>query len=255
MSNSILRNATYSVLDLVTFKKGIARNINGMKVRFPAKWSRYYPGDYEVENYTFLQQQVKTGMHIIDIGAHIGLFSACSSQLTGPLGKIICFEPTPGTFSILKNTLRLNHCDNVIARQAAVSDKEGTATFYVSHTAGCNSNSLVKNKSGNELSVYDVQLVTVDSIVAEYAIHPSLIKIDTEGAELDVLQGGMSTFRKYKPIIILGLHPDFISQKGDSLEQIWDLLHQSGYKVKENKNSLTKSDFCSRTLLFDVHCI
>ena len=254
MSNSFLRNAVYTLLDWVTFKRGILRNINGMKVRFPAKWSRYYPGDYEAENYSFLQKQVKAGMHIIDIGAHIGLFSACSSQLAGSTGKIICFEPTPGTFSILKNTLRLNHCDNVIARQAAVSDKEGTATFYVSHTAGCNSNSLVKNKSANQLTAYDVQLVTIDSMVAEYALHPSLIKIDAEGAELDVLKGGIKTYTDHKPVLILGLHPAFITQKGDSLDAIWELLSASGYLVKMEDKIMTKTDFCNRTILFDVHC-
>ncbi len=254
MSNSFIKNAAYTLLDLVTFKRGIVRDINGMKIRFPAKWSRYYPGDYEVENYTFLQQQVKSGMHIIDIGAHIGLFSACSSRLAGPTGKIICFEPTPGTFSILKETLQLNHCDNVIARQAAVSDKDGMATFYVSHTAGCNSNSLVKNKSGNQLTAYDVQLMTIDSIVTEYAIHPSLIKIDAEGAEMDVLKGGVKTFAEIKPVLILGLHPAFIAQKGDSLEAIWGILLSSGYEVSMDGKKMTKEDFCNRTILFDVHC-
>jgi FkbM family methyltransferase len=174
--------------------------------------------------------------------------------LTGPTGKIICFEPTPGTFSILKETLRLNHCDNVTAVQAAVSDKEGTATFYVSSTAGCNSNSLVKNKSGNQLSAYDVQLVTIDSIVAEYVIHPSLIKIDAEGAELDVLKGGIKTFKEHKPVLILGLHPDFIKQKGDSLEMIWDLLEAVPYKIIHESKEMIKQDFCSKDLLFDVHC-
>ncbi len=193
-------------------------------------------------------------MHIIDIGAHLGLFSAYSSRLTGPQGKIICFEPTPGTFSVLKETLRLNHCNNVIALQAAVSDKEGTATFYVSHTAGCNINSLIKNQSENKLSGYDVRLVSIDSIVAEYAIHPSIIKIDAEGAEMDVLKGGLKTFKEHKPVLILGLHPAFIKQKGDSLEAIWDLLAENGYQVRMEGKVLAKTDFCSRELLFDVHC-
>jgi FkbM family methyltransferase len=254
MNNSIFKNVFYTVLNWITFGKGVSRNINGMKVRFPARWGRYYPDDYEASNYIFLQQQVKTGMHIIDIGAHIGLFSACSSKLTGPTGKIICFEPTAGTFSILKQTLRLNHCDNVIARQAAVSDKEGTATFYVSHTAGCNSNSLVKNKSGDQLSAYDVPLVSIDSIVAEYTIHPSLIKIDAEGAELDVLKGGIKTFRDHQPVLILGLHPAFITQKGDSLEAIWELLTENGYQLRGDAKQVTKQDFCNRTGLFEVHC-
>jgi FkbM family methyltransferase len=254
MNNSFIRNAAYTVLDLVTFKKGITRSINGMKVRFPARWSRYYPGDYESENYNFLQQQVKTGMQIIDIGAHIGLFSACSSQLTGPTGKIICFEPTPGTYSILKETLRLNHCDNVTAVQAAVSDKEGNATFYVSSTAGCNSNSLIKNEWGGNPVGYDVKLVTIDSLASTNSIKPNLIKIDAEGAEQDVLKGGLKTFKNYKPVLILGLHPAFIKEKGDSLEAIWELLISIPYKINLDGKEMSREDFCRQDQLFDVHC-
>ncbi len=255
MSNSLIRNLAYSVLDLITLGRGVTRRINNMKVRFPAKWSRYYPDKYEVENYIFLQQQVKPGMHIIDIGAHIGLFSVCSSQLTGPHGKIICFEPTPGTFSILKNTLRLNHCDNVTALQAAVSDKEGTATFFVSHVEGSNSNSLVKNMLKGESVGYEAKIVTIDSSVKKYSIIPSIIKIDAEGAEFDVLKGGGETFKEHKPILILGLHPAFIIQKGDSLEAIWELLSDAGYQVKRGEIIFSKSDFCNQTQLFEVHCL
>lgn len=254
MSTSFFKRVSYTVLDWATFGKGVARNINGMKVRFPARWSRYYENNYEADNYNFLKQQVKPEMHIIDIGAHLGLFSACASQLTGPPGKIICIEPTPGTFSILKETIRLNHCTNVTAVQAAVSDKEGMATFYVSHTAGCNSNSLVKNRAEKDLSSYDVRLVTMDGLVQHYALHPSLIKIDVEGAELDALKGGLHTLATLKPVLILGLHPAFINQKGDSLEAIWDLLHSNRYEVKAEDKRMTREDFCSRDLLFDVHC-
>jgi FkbM family methyltransferase len=225
-----------------------------MAIRFPARWSRYYESNYEADNYTLLRQQVKPGMHILDIGAHIGLFSATCSQLAGPQGKIICFEPTADTFSVLKETLRLNHCENVTALQAAVGDKEGTATFYVSSMAGSNTNSLVKNKSGKELSEYDVRLVTIDGVVSEYSLKPSLIKIDAEGAELDVLKGGAKTFTDHKPVLILGLHPAFIKQKGDSLEAIWDLLQDQRYTIRMEGKDLTRQDFCSRELIFDVHC-
>ncbi|HKC37695.1 MAG TPA: hypothetical protein VKB95_16575, partial [Chitinophagaceae bacterium] len=66
MKNSFLKNAAYTLLDWATLKKGIVREINGFKIRFPAKWSRYYENNYEEDNYFFLKQQVKQGMHIID---------------------------------------------------------------------------------------------------------------------------------------------------------------------------------------------
>jgi FkbM family methyltransferase len=254
LSNSFFKNSAYRLLDVLTHRKGVARRINNMTIRFPARWSHYYESNYEEDNYTLLRQHVKAGMHLLDIGAHIGLFSAACSQLAGPQGKIICFEPTPGTFSVLKETLRLNHCENVTALQAAVGDKEGTATFYVGSLSGSNTNSLVKNESVKEFSEYDVRLVTIDGIVSQYSLKPSLIKIDAEGAELDVLKGGARTFTDHKPVLILGLHPAFIKKKGDSLEAIWDLLQAQRYIIKMESKNLTKQDFCSHELIFDVHC-
>lgn len=251
---NFLKDLFYSLLNLATFGKGVPRTINGMAIRFPARWSRYYENDYEQENYHFLQKQLKPGMQVLDIGAHLGLFSSCSSKLAGKEGKIICFEPTPGTYSVLKETLRLNHCDNVIAVQAAVSAAEGRATFYVSDTAACNSNSLVNNKPEKDLHGYEVELVTIDGIAAQYSLQPDLIKIDAEGAELDVLRGGQKTLTEYKPVLILGLHPDFIQKKGDSLDAIWDLLMKYQYRVQLDGKDLTKIDFCNKPLLFDVHC-
>ncbi len=249
-----LKRVAYFFLQLFSGNKGIRRTINGFSIRFPARWSRYYETDYESGNYQYLKEKVKPGMHIIDIGAHLGLFSTISSALTGEKGKVVCFEPTPGTYSILKQTLELNNCKNVIPVQGAVSGANGTATFYVSETAGCNSNSLVKNNTSKQAKGYEVKLFTIDTIVEQFSIQPGLIKIDAEGSELDVLTGATKTLNKYKPLLILGLHPAFIKQKGDSLETIWDLLQKAEYGVEMNEKEMVKEDFCSRDLLFDVHC-
>ncbi len=249
-----IKNIAYSLLDLATLKRGVKRHINHKSIRFPARWSRYYEPDYEQENYTFLTSFVKPGMTVIDIGAHIGLFSAYTSQLVQSTGKVYCLEPTPNTFDVLKETIRLNKCDNVVPIQAAASASEGEAIFYISDTAVCNSNSLVKNKPEGEAAGYPVKLETIDGLVKKYSLKPDLIKIDAEGAELDVLKGGVNTFQSIKPVLVLGLHPAFIIQKGDSLTEIWDLLFSCGYVIKYDDKEMTKQDFCGRDLLFDVHC-
>jgi FkbM family methyltransferase len=255
MSSSFIKNTVYTLIDIITLGKGVARNINGVKIKFPARWSRYYQNDYESDNYTFLKQHVKEGMHILDIGAHLGLFSTTASQLTGRNGLVICFEPTPGTFKVLKETLRLNNCGNVIALQMAVSNNEGQATFYVNKLEGCSGNSLVLSQDENDLSSYDVRSVTIDGITKKYSLNPSLIKIDAEGAELDVLRGGNNTFKTNRPVVILGLHPDSIKMKGDSLKAIWDLLKSYNFKVIYDEAEFTETDFISQTNIFDVHLI
>lgn len=255
MSNSFVRNAAYGILDLVTFKKGIARKVNGMKVRFTPRWSRYYTAEYETDNYQFLKTHLKPGMQVIDIGAHIGLFSVCSSQLVGPTGKVICFEPTPGTYNILKQTLHLNHCTNVMAIQAAVSAQEGKTIFYVSNTEGCNDNSLIKNKSEKDLNHFEVDLVSIDGIVRKYNLSPALVKVDAEGAELDVLKGLDHTMITQRPMIILGLHPAFIAMKGDSLKQIWDIIKKNRYRVVYEEKEMDETGFVSQDNLFDVQLL
>ena len=250
----MLRKQAYSVLELLTFGKGVSRTINGIKIKFPAKWSRYYEPDYEADNYFFLKNYAKPGMHIIDIGAHLGLFSVSSSQLTGSTGKIICFEPTPGTYEVLKKTLALNQCDNVFPLQQAVGAAKGESVFFVSSTAACNSNSLVENVSEGKAEKYNVTITTIDDIVNAFQLHPDLIKIDAEGAELDVLRGGIKTLNVMKPTLILGLHPRFIKQKGDSLESIWEILMAAHYKIEMEGREVSKEAFCNNELLFDVHC-
>lgn len=252
---SLVKTLYYKLLNVVTFGKGVKRRINGFDLRFPARWSRYYPADYENENYAFLKSFVKPGMHVVDIGAHIGLFSAVSSQLVGASGKVVSFEPTPGTYKILSETLRLSGCENVNAVQAAVSEKPGHATFYISSIEGCNSNSLVNNKENEELNKFDVELVTIDSLRSKYNVKPDLIKIDAEGAELDVLKGGTQLLSTSKPALILGLHPSFIQTKGDSLDQIWDFLQQMKYEVQLNGKAIGREEFCSKELIFDVNCL
>lgn len=256
MKNSFIKDTVYTVMDLVTLKKGISRKINNITVRFPPKWSRYFPGDYEADNYSFVEQQVKPGMNIIDIGAHIGLFSVCTGKLTGPAGKVFSFEPTPGTFSILKETLRLNHSANVTAVQAAVGAASGHATFYVSNDVeGCNSNSLVLNKDKSKAEGYDVIITTIDEVCNQYNIKPRLIKVDVEGAELDTLRGGVKAMQSARPLFIVGLHPAFIKIKGDTLKQIWDLIKEHRYKVICDKAELNEADFVNQLDLFDVQLI
>jgi hypothetical protein len=104
------------------------------------------------------------------------------------------------------------------------------------------------------MSGYDVRLETIDNIVKTYSLTPSIIKIDVEGAELDTLNGGLTSFSLFKPHLILGLHPAAIKRKGDSLEAIWNLLVGVPFRIELDGWEITKQDFCSRDLLFDVHC-
>ncbi|MFM2360396.1 MAG: 31-O-demethyl-FK506 methyltransferase FkbM [Bacteroidota bacterium] len=247
----------YSLLEKLTFGKGLPKTVNGVRVQLPAKYIRYFPSDYESENFQFLNQSVAAGNVVLDIGAHIGLFSAIAAKLTFPEGKIFAFEPAPATQKVLHQTIRINQMESAITPvQAAMGGEVGTLTFFVSDDEADNSNSLVSYKNDRKLNGIDVPVDTIDHFVqAKQLARVDFIKIDVEGAEYDTLRGGITTLCQFRPKVILAIHPEPIQKKGDRLDVIYDLLKTLPYQITYNGNSISKEDFCKNEELIDLHLI
>ena len=82
----MLKEIIYKSLGIITAGKGINRKINGYTLRMPTRYFKYFPEDYEKENFTFLATCKKDDV-VLDIGAHIGMFAVIASQITGKGGK------------------------------------------------------------------------------------------------------------------------------------------------------------------------
>jgi len=251
---SLVKDIGYRTLDAVTLGRGIRRSIGGEAVRFPAKWSRYYPADYEPETFRFFREHLKGGETVLDIGAHIGLFSVVASRLVGPRGKVFSFEPTPFTRGVLERVIDVNGCGgNVEIRPEAVSSKCGEAIFFDTGNELSNANSLVRSDlSRGELPI---TLVSIDHFARERGLKIDCMKIDVEGAELDVLLGAPETFAHQRPVARLGLHPVFVGQNGQTLDDIWRVVADHGYAVTFNGEQVEREWFVDQTDLFDVNLI
>jgi FkbM family methyltransferase len=244
----------YSVLNLFTLGRGIVREIGGETIRFPTRWSRYYEADYEPETFAFFRENVKKGDVVLDIGGHIGLFAVVTGRLVGDSGKVYSFEPTPFTRGVLKEVVELNELsDTVEVRSEAVSSKRGETVFFDTGDTISNANSLVKTeRSKKEIPI---TLISVDEFVEEKGIQPNCLKIDVEGVELDVLRGARKTFIEHRPVARLGLHPPFITQNGQSLGEIWEILEEYRMRVIFEGKPAEKEWFCSQPALFDVNLL
>lgn len=251
---SFLKNAAYKALDAVTFRRGVERAIGGERIRFPARWSRYYEADYERETFRFFRENLKAGDTVLDIGGHIGLFAVVTARIVGVTGKVFTFEPTPFTRSVLNEVVELNGCsDNVEVRGEAVSARWGETVFFDTGQTISNANSLVKTDLSK--SEIRVPMISVDEFASERGLKFACLKIDVEGAELDVLTGARKTFLNDRPSARLGLHPPFIVQNSQSLDDIWDLLMEYELDVIYDGASVTREWFCSQDELFDVSLI
>lgn len=249
-----MKELIYKLLDIASMGRGLKRTINGHTLRLPTRYFRYFPEEYEAENFEFLEDSCKTGSVVIDIGAHIGLFSVIASQVTGDKGKVYAFEPAPNTFVLLKKTLSINQSQVIEPFQKAVGKESGKITFFVSDGEADNSNSLVNYKEDRPLHGIDVEVTSVDAFVKEKNISKlDFIKIDVEGAEYDTLRGAIETLKNLKPVCIVAVHPEPIQAKGDRLEDIYDLIAGCGYRITYNKKTFSKAELLANKELIDLH--
>lgn len=252
------KNIVYSLIDVLTLQRGIPRRINGHTVHFPARWSKYFEDDYEKENIAFLTKECRAGMRVIDVGAHIGLVSVTCGKIVSPGGTVYAFEPTPGTFRILEKVISINGLKGtVIPVNKAVSKDAGTLDFYVDEqNEGSNANSLV-SVNHRERKAMKIDVVSLDYFVKEQKLDRlDIIKIDAEGIELDVLQGAMQCIARFRPKIILAVHPSLIRNHGQSVEQLYSAIEKLGsYDLSYQEKPLGKEEFCRQPDFFDVHLV
>lgn len=248
---SFFKESIYKILSVV-FPNGRSRSINGYTIRFPLRYYRYYEENYEEDTFKYFESCIKPNDTILDIGAHIGLFSAFFSKKLNDTGKVICFEPTPTTFQILKSTVKLNALNNCTAVNAAIADKSGVLTFNLTSKdgEGSNANSLVQTEKS--VNSTEVKVFSIDDYRRQEKLKINILKIDVEGYELNALIGAKETFELDKPCGILALHPSSIRSLGQSLEQIWDKMNDYKCEIQFKGKPIARTEFCSKEQLFDV---
>lgn len=117
--------------------------------------------------------------HIIDAGGYVGDTALLFSSYTDK--NIHVFEASPSNMDIIRETIRLNHLDNIVPVSKALGEKSGTATFSLGERNSCNS--LVERPGYNYPDHIEVPVVTLDDYVRENDLEVGLIKVDIEGGE------------------------------------------------------------------------
>ncbi len=161
------------------------------------------------------------GELFVDIGAHVGTWSIRASP---HYQKVVSFEPTAKTAALLVKNIRDNHVGNVSVRVLALGAEDGAGTMHhFSHQSGGNSlttsHPLLRPQMPRRMN--PVQIRQLD----RFQFHPTLVKVDTEGYELNVLAGASETL-KHTGKIILEAH-----RIGD-VDKISMILADAGFKVR-----------------------
>jgi FkbM family methyltransferase len=150
----------------------------------------------------------KQGDIVVDIGAHIGLYTIISSKRVGINGKVVAIEADPGNFEMLNRNIKLNQLTNVIPLNYAAYSKETKIKLYLpSGESGFTKyNTIVSDWANNEDRFVEVNANTLDYLLQLNQIREeevNWIKIDVEGAEFEVLKGATNVLSKSKDIALL----------------------------------------------------
>ena len=140
--------------------------------------------------------------HIIDAGGYVGDTALLFSSYTDK--NIHVFEASPSNMDIIRETIRLNHLDNIVPVSKALGEKSGTATFSLGERNSCNS--LVERPGYNYPDHIEVPVVTLDDYVRENNIEVGLIKVDIEEGEQLLLRGAVETIRTQHPILLISIY-------------------------------------------------
>ncbi len=183
----------------------------------------------ELKRMSFLEDHIKGGMNVFDVGANIGQISLYLSGLVGINGNVYSFEPSPYDYSHLNRNLELNDMKNVKTLNSAISDKNGTEQFLYNkqmNTKGrFKSAGTEKFEELPETEYISVNTVSLDNF-ANNNRFPDFIKIDVEGAGGKVLKGARRIIREHKPKIYIELH------NTDEQLAVKEELIDKGYKAE-----------------------
>jgi len=157
-----------------------------------------YTGLHEFEDMSFVLHLLRKNDVMIDVGANIGSYTILAGAVVG--AKCFAFEPIPNTFKHLIDNVNINGIyEKVKCYNIGIADKNGILKF-TSNLDTCN-HVVFKNNCEDDANTLDIPVRKLDGIVPD--CNPTLIKIDVEGFELQVLKGADKILRSESLLAVI----------------------------------------------------
>jgi FkbM family methyltransferase len=140
-------------------------------------------------------------MTFIDVGAHVGLLTLTGARAVGPRGRVLALEPTPAAFDLLTRAVAVNGLGElVVAKRLACGARRDRRAFYIGRVLGHSSLCALAPESMETEIEVDVE--PLDELVRP-GDRVDVVKLDVEGAELDVLAGMTRIIRENANLAIV----------------------------------------------------
>lgn len=219
----------------------------GWWIRIPDDHVLYHltRGSYEPQEIRFFRSMLKPGDTALDIGANFGLYTILAAKQVGREGRVLAFEPNPNSLRYLRLNILLNRQSRIEVVPVALSNEEGE-TEFICVSQGAYSALKVGETPGNT-SAITVRQTTLDAIAAAESLYlVDFVKMDVEGAELLVLQGGEEFFSRIpRPLVMCEFNDNRAAPYGHTSRDVYQWLRDRDYewfRLSDNARLLAQSD-------------
>lgn len=216
----------------------------GLRIRYPGNLD-YLAGSSEPPVQRAIAEHLQAGDTFYDVGANIGFFSLIAARRVGATGRVYAFEPVAANIAAVRANAELNRLDRIRAFEVAVGRTSGQGELLLTRWNGGATLTTAAVRPDDVVASTAVRLVALDDLIAEEKLcPPDFVKIDVEGAELDVLQGLARTLATAKPVLLYEVddgNPEAFARRQAELD---DVVRGFGYRVVHLEDAYPQTKWC-----------
>jgi FkbM family methyltransferase len=236
-ARAILGPSVGKILYRLAAKSDAPVSVNGHTMYLATK-GKYPPlrmalGQYEEDTTRLFTECIKSGMTVLDIGAHVGYYSLLAAKLSGSGGRVISFEPDPDNYSLLVKNISENGYETITAVNKGVAANSGAGTLYISRLDNGRHSTYRDNApSNNSISITTTSIDDFFSALEWPTV--DLVKVDVEGAEMDVLNGMTGLLERCPNIrLVMELNPVLLKKAGVDPQAMMASLESQGFTLHQ----------------------
>jgi len=199
----------------------------------PIGWHVLFFGGYEFELRAVMRQVLRPGCVAVDAGSNVGWHTLLMARLVGATGRVLAVEANPSVRSRLAEHVALNHLTNVEIVPLALGSGPGTVGFQAPdfRNPGAGDGHVVTGDERQGADTIRVEVTSLDALCAERALSRlDFLKIDVEGFEWPILQGGRDCLRRFRPVVSFEFASGCLQRGQGSEQKFRSHFTEAGYR-------------------------
>jgi FkbM family methyltransferase len=210
--------------------RGETVSLDGLRLRIPgplAIRASVLAGNVRMR--AIIDAVVRPGATAVDVGAQIGVIAAYAAQRVGPSGRVVAIEPAQDNLDVLRENLRANNLEQVVVAPMAAGKRRETRRFYLRGDVSAVNSLFPDSCYSSVTDVASVEVAPLDDLVKGDV---DLVKIDVEGAELEVLEGMPRLLAQRSMSLVVEWHPALQRAAGYAPDALPGFLLDAGFDVQ-----------------------